>query len=161
MRTHKLTKPANKRAVFRLPCPDNCCKGFVSSSWKCSLCEKKFCKDCHKESSLLHECNKDDKATIAMIKQECKNCPKCSMGIFKIEGCDQMFCTGCNTPFSWKTGKIVTNGPIHNPHYFEVMRRGGGGVPRQPGDVPCGGVPTQQSLMKVWKSLKMNVYDRI
>jgi hypothetical protein len=147
------------KAVFNHPCPDNDCKGFVSSSWKCGLCEKKFCKDCHKEKLEGHECNEDDKATIALIKQECKNCPQCGMGIYKIEGCDQMYCTDCHTPFSWRTGKIITNGPIHNPHYFEIMRRGGGNVPRQPGDVPCGGIPDHYVISSLCRKLKISKYN--
>ena len=148
-----------ERGTFKYPCPDNDCKGFVSSAWKCGLCGNSFCKDCHKEKLEGHECNGDDKATIALIRQECKNCPKCSMGIYKIEGCDQMFCTGCHTPFSWKTGNIITNGPIHNPHYFEIMRRGGN-VPRQPGDVPCGGIPDQYNIDQICRKLKFAKLDR-
>jgi hypothetical protein len=43
--------------------------------------------------------------------------------------------------FSWRTGQVVTNGVIHNPHYYEWLRRTRGEVPRNPGDLPCGGVP--------------------
>jgi hypothetical protein len=57
-----------------------------------------------------------------MIKAECRNCPSCKTSIFKIEGCDQMWCTQCNIAFSWKTGEIFkSTAAVHNPHYFEWM----------------------------------------
>lgn len=52
-----------------------------------------------------------------------------------------MWCTQCSVAFSWVTGQVVTNGIIHNPHYYEWLRRTRGEVPRNPGDVPCGGLP--------------------
>jgi len=58
----------------------------------------------------------------------------------------QMFCTQCAVAFSWRTGAVVTNGVIHNPHYYEYLRRTRGEVPRAPGDVPCGGAPTAYDL---------------
>jgi hypothetical protein len=58
-----------------------------------------------------------------------------------LKNCDQMFCVECHTAFSWVTGQVV-NGVIHNPHYYEFLRKQGNGVaPRNAGDVPCGGVP--------------------
>ncbi len=57
-----------------------------------------------------------------------------------VHNCDQMWCTQCQVAFSWRTGQVVTNGVIHNPHYYAWMReRNNGQVPRNPGDVPCGG----------------------
>ena len=56
-----------------------------------------------------------------------------------MRNCNQMFCTNCNTPFDWVSGKKITNGAIHNPHYFEYLRATNGGImPRNPGDIPCG-----------------------
>ena len=63
-----------------------------------------------------------------------------------VRNCDQMFCTACHTAFSWRTGQVVTNGTIHNPHYFEYLRQHGGAVPRNAGDLPCGGLCTAGAL---------------
>lgn len=62
--------------------------------------------------------------------------------------CDQMFCTECHTAFSWNTGHVV-NGVIHNPHYYEYLRKIGNGVaPRNAGDLPCGGLPYYQYVQR-------------
>jgi hypothetical protein len=53
-----------------------------------------------------------------------------------VKNCDQMWCTQCHTAFSWRTGKIEKT--IHNPHYYEWLRRTQGEVPRNPLDIPCG-----------------------
>ena len=58
-----------------------------------------------------------------------------------VRNCDQMWCTQCKTPFSWRTGRVVS-GQIHNPHYFDYIRSVNNGVvPRNPLDRPCGGMP--------------------
>jgi hypothetical protein len=86
-----------------------------------------------------HICNLDMVETAKLLARDSKPCPKCASLIFKIEGCDQMFCTQCHTGFSWKTGRIE-RGIIHNPHYFEYLREqnNGGDIPRNPLDNPCG-----------------------
>ena len=125
------------RKKFIRKCTFDDCKGFLSSQWKCGLCEHRACSHCHELlSDIEHTCNKDTLETIKLLNRDTKNCPTCAVDIFKIEGCDQMFCTECHTPFSWKTGKIET-GVIHNPHYF-AYRREMGTLERNPLDVICG-----------------------
>lgn len=74
------------------------------------------------QTNITHVCNENDLATARLLDKDTKSCPKCNMGIFKIDGCNQMFCTKCNTAFDWLTRKIM-NANIHNPHYFEWLRR--------------------------------------
>jgi hypothetical protein len=64
-----------------------------------------------------------------------------------VHNCDQMFCTQCHTAFSWRTGEIVTR-HIHNPHYYDWVRQNGdqAPIPREPGDIPCGGLPSLQQI---------------
>jgi hypothetical protein len=65
-----------------------------------------------------------------------------------------MWCVDCHTAFSWATGQLV-NGVVHNPHYYEFLRKQGGGVaPRNAGDVPCGGVPYYAHLQTATSSLE-------
>ena len=131
---------------FIRKCMSEDCKGFVSSQWKCGLCNHWSCPDCHvviglergtELSGIVHECNVDILATAKLLDSDTKTCPKCSTGIFKIDGCDSMFCVECHTSFSWKTGKIETN-HIHNPHYFEWLRNGGKPLDRNPEEIRCG-----------------------
>jgi len=133
-------RPREARAFVRA-CPEEDCRGFLSSQWKCGICEKWTCPDCHVVKGYTrdtpHECNENDLATARLLATDTKPCPKCATGIFKIDGCDQMWCTQCHTAFSWRTGNVERT--IHNPHYYEWMRRTGGGeMPRNPNDVPCG-----------------------
>jgi hypothetical protein len=116
-----------ERQIFVRSCPSNGCNGFLSQSWKCGICENWFCKNCHQckgnsRNNEQHVCDPNDVSTVQLLENDTKPCPKCQMGIFKIDGCNQMFCTNCNTAFDWTTRKI-TNGIIHNPHYFEWLRR--------------------------------------
>jgi hypothetical protein len=139
---------------FIMKCPSDDCRGFLSSAWKCGVCQKFFCHECHVEKAGQkdeeHVCNEGAKATAAMIKQETKACPKCGIRISKIDGCDQMWCISCQTTFSWNTGQILMNTVVHNPHYYEYLRRVNNGViPREAGDVPCGGLPNAYSLTRL------------
>jgi len=109
-----------------LKCSVDGCRGFLSSAWRCGLCETYTCKDCFevKGSSrdAPHTCKEENLATANELKRSTKGCPKCGIRIFRTEGCSQMFCTACNTPFDWNTGRVI-EGRVHNPHAFEFYQR--------------------------------------
>lgn len=88
-----------------------------------------------------HVCDPNNVETANLLKKDSKPCPKCACIIFKISGCDQMFCTQCHTAFSWRTGAIETR-VIHNPHYYQYLRdqSATGEIPRNPLDNPCGDI---------------------
>jgi hypothetical protein len=133
-----------QRAAFVRPCPNTeaNCRGFLSTQWKCNLCNMWACKDCHEikgaEQDTEHTCHPDNLASAKLIDAETRGCPKCGARVFKISGCNQMFCTACNDcAFDWVTGRIET--VIHNPHYYEFQRqRNAGQAPRVAGDILCG-----------------------
>jgi len=126
---------------FVRKCPMEECRGFLSTQWKCGTCEVNICKNCNEVKDIFHiECDPDKVKTMELINKDTKPCPKCGTMIFKISGCDQMFCIDCHTVFSWNRATIVDGGIIHNPHYYEFLRKQNNGViPRNPGDIPCGG----------------------
>ena len=132
---------ANKTVSNGRKCPDENCRGFLSTQWKCGLCEKWACHECHvikgDTRDADHTCDPDTLATAQLLSKDTKPCPKCSTPIHKIEGCDQMWCTQCHTGFSWKRGTIENR--VHNPHYYEWQRQNGSGrAPRNVGDFECG-----------------------
>jgi len=131
-------------------CPANECRGFLSTAWKCGVCEVWVCPECHEikghERDAEHTCKPENLETARMLAKDSKPCPSCSAMIFKINGCDQMYCTQCNTAFSWNTGRIE-KGRVHNPHYFEYLRQRGGEANREIGDIPCGGIPEPRFFM--------------
>ena len=142
--THTPEKKKEKK-TFTRACPVEECRGFLSSGLKCGTCSTFACKDCHLAKASKrddeHKCDPDLVATVKLLADDTKPCPACATPIFKIHGCDQMYCTQCHTPFSWKNGTIE-RGVIHNPHYYEAQRAMNGGVaPRNQGDMRCGGPP--------------------
>tara|TARA_A100001011_G_scaffold400160_1_gene512842 strand:+ start:3211 stop:4554 length:1344 start_codon:yes stop_codon:yes gene_type:complete len=147
-----------EKRKFIMQCPTEECRGFLSSAWKCGTCQIYICSNCRQikngRDDPLHECNPDDVATSKMIATETKPCPKCAVPIFKIDGCDQMWCVECETPFSWKTLEIVT-GVIHNPHFYQRQRERNGGVaPRVHGDNPCGGIQQLPYLRAIDRKIR-------
>jgi hypothetical protein len=144
-----------ENTTFVRPCPNTAanCRGFLSTQWKCNLCNMWACKDCHEmkgpAQDTPHECNPDNLASAKLIDAETRACPKCGARVYKISGCNQMFCTACNDcAFDWVTGRIET--VIHNPHYYEFQRqRNGGQAPRVAGDILCGREVDQATTLAI------------
>lgn len=147
----KAKKPAEKKQ-FIMTCPLNECCGYLSTFFQCGICNHNFCKHCHVNISKnenengdgnqanKHVCDENLSASIALVNKDSKPCPSCSAMIHKLSGCDQMWCTRCANAFSWKTGKLQSEGVVHNPHYFQWLRENGdvGGTNRNINRNPCG-----------------------
>lgn len=144
-----------ERRQFNHRCSQSECRGFLSSAWKCNICNKYTCSECNAprgtEREDGHVCQESDRETMKLLKTDSRKCPGCAQFIFKVSGCDQMWCTACHTAFSWRTG-LKINGNIHNPHFYEFQRNHHQGhIGREAGDIPCGGMPTSRELMRALK----------
>ena len=101
-----LNEKTNERRIFIRACPDEECRGFLSSQWKCGLCDKWTCNKCHiiighnKETE--HICNENDIKTAQLLKNDTKPCPTCGTGIYKIDGC-----FSGNTPILMASGIVI------------------------------------------------------
>lgn len=151
--------------VFLKPCQINGCKGILNSKWHCGLCDTHVCSKCHipkNRDDEEHVCKEDDIATADMIAKECRGCPGCNIRVYKIDGCDQMWCTQCHTTFSWKTGKQL-DGKIHNPHFLQWLRTNGndGNIQRDPEDVVCGGMPHYVDIYKKLRLYSDEFYNQV
>tara|TARA_B110000046_G_C12996726_1_gene400332 strand:- start:534 stop:1898 length:1365 start_codon:yes stop_codon:yes gene_type:complete len=158
------------KRVFIKKCPGDKCNGFLSSKYKCELCGLKVCAKCFAVKDSVeeetkqdaHVCNEDDILSAELIKKETRHCPNCATDIFKTEGCDQMWCTQCHTPFSWKTG-LKVKGTVHNPHFY-AWQAAGGVAPIVPGAVLCGGMPNLYNyrtlVFRVMKQLFPHIDQR-
>ena len=104
-----------------MPCPQKQCRGLVMDDCICSICELLLCSDCLQEKKKDHQCLDSDKETALDIRSTTKPCPQCGIRIFRVSGCDQIWCTQCHTTFSYQTGKRMDESMIHNPHYFEYI----------------------------------------
>jgi hypothetical protein len=156
---NNLLNGCNKtKKEFVRKCPGNDCNGFLSTQWKCGLCDTKVCKEClevkEKGNEDAHVCDPNNLETAKLLAKDSKPCPACGAVIFKISGCSQMWCTQCHVAFDWDSGRIE-KGVVHNPHYYEWQRSQNGGVaPRVPGDDPCGdGLVDVHVAMRSWSHL--------
>jgi hypothetical protein len=148
MRGGEVEEPQEKKTFVR-KCPIENCKGFLSTRWKCDICENHVCAECNEKKEEGHECDPDAVKTVKLLKKDSKPCPKCGEIHFRISGCSQMWCPTCHTAYNWNTGRIE-HGIIHNPHYYEFQRTNGTTHHgRNLGDIPCGGFPTVYEMRNI------------
>jgi len=167
-----LNGPIEYKVVKSMPvrrCLDENCTGFVMRpSYACGMCYKKMCQHCMADLSTddkkKHECKQEDVETTKLLLKNTKPCPECGLMINKVNGCSQMWCTGCHTTFNWETLEKEV-GHTHNPHYFEWMRRQDRQIARAPEDVvvnPCNTnqLPTIQQVQRTLsRSINTNQYS--
>ena len=131
-----------EKRQFTMRCSRSECRGFLSTSWKCGTCTLYTCPECHQPKNNKidpeHICKTEDIETAKLLAKDTKPCPGCSIPVFKISGCDLMWCVQCHVTWSWKTNLVVKVSHNHNPHFYQFQRnRNSGAVPRNPGDNPC------------------------
>ena len=139
-----------KTSQFSIRCSHEGCRGYLSTAYKCGTCDQYTCPECHEPKAARidpnHVCEPNKVASVKLIQKDCKNCPSCSTPIYKSIGCSQMFCTQCNSLFDWNTLRPLYGKNAHNPHYLEWIRQTGGQIPRDVGDIVCGGLPLGHQL---------------
>lgn len=116
---------SEERRSFVAACPDPECRGFLSTQYRCGTCLARFCAQCRapKPDGVEHACDPEVVATMALIAKECRACPCCGMAISRVSGCDHMWCTACETGFSYATGRRIHDHANTNPHMYERMRQ--------------------------------------
>jgi len=142
-------------------CPENDCRGFLTKEWECGMCQKHVCSECNEvkvggKDDAAHLCDPAMVATARLIARDSRPCPKCSSLIYKISGCDHMFCTACKTPFSWVSGRIMQRNS--NPLFYEWQRaqaepRDNTSDAESPDQVAPGGLPAWLQ-MNAWRYTK-------
>ena len=91
LNSYKNGESKEDKREFKRKCPADGCLGFLSTQWKCGLCNTKVCSKCFaiksEEEKEEHVCNEDDVKSAEAIKKETRNCPTCGTSIYKIMGC--------------------------------------------------------------------------
>jgi hypothetical protein len=106
-------------------CVKENCNGLIDQTWKCTSCDTKVCKKCMKYKEEGHICKDEDIESMKLIRSDSKPCPSCKVRIHLYEGCNQAWCTNCNTAFNWRTMKLIRSGFFHNPHFAEWQVKNG------------------------------------
>lgn len=107
------TEPLSSAILSRDSSSDVCFCNKLS----CKICNTIYCVNClGKKSNCTTICEKITKITVKNIDKY-KICPECKILIEKTSGCDSMWCTQCNTHFSWEFG-VKNDTFVHNPDLY-------------------------------------------
>lgn len=89
----------------------------------CHKCNNYMCGYC---GDFFHTTNCDSNLRNVLEKEVFVRCPRCTISISKVMGCNDMFCVQCHAKFDYRTGKFHTGRHFHNIHYTEYLRSQGG-----------------------------------
>lgn len=116
------------------PSPD-CPQVYRSTPQKatlqCPACLTSICTRCHSEAHDESQCadQVQDELFKKWIKEhDVKQCPSCNVPIEKMEGCNHMMCTRCQTHICWQCMKTFPGGEGIYGHMREVHGTFGLGV---------------------------------
>lgn len=146
---------------FIMPCRADNCRGFLSTQYKCGLCDQYTCSKCYEIIGTLdkkeaHICKEENILSTEAIKKDSKACPGCGIPISKIIGCSQIYCVECRTVFDYNTLKIQYGGVIHNPHYYEMKKKENKTVPNVLEAVLCDGLINIHTLNQMFDMFYRN-----
>lgn len=111
-------------------CIEEKCNGLYKAQedgkfLSCISCNTKACNKCSAKILDInldtHECDINTIKNMEYILTNTKECPCCFKKIYKIEGCNQMFCTLCKTKFMWDSLRIITTKNYHNTHFLDEI----------------------------------------
>lgn len=134
--TRQLGWSSEKIASFKYlqGCPVDNCNGLIDDQGICVVCSGRICIECRNPliDGVSHICDQEAVESIKAMDGNTKPCIGCASPMYKIDGCDQVWCTVCHTAFNWSTGTVVT-GSIHNPHYHQWLKEQGKNIARLDG----------------------------
>ena len=143
--------------LFNYPCAGEVCRGFLNKGFNCITCGKQTCKECFEIKLEGHECLADTVESVKLLKTDSKPCSKCGTFIFKIMGCNQMWCTQCKTGFDWDSGAIITR-DFHNPHYMEWQQNNTNVVNTEAvQEIQCGESYAEIDILRILPSLNTRI----
>ncbi len=101
------SKDKKPKRTYIIPCTKDNCKGTLTNESKdkldhyiCGLCDGRTCAKCKMEvTDLDHKCDPNILETVRFVESSSRPCPSCHALIYKISGCNQMFCTVCHCIF--------------------------------------------------------------